>query len=494
MSTDHLGSKTVGLSAAQLALLEQRLKGKTARPPATRRIPRRTSTEFAPLSFTQEETMRLTQTHEMPPSYVGTVLSYSGPLDSRALQLSVDEMSRRHESLRTSIVTIDGETRQRIHPSAAAKVTTEDLSDELPDKKIARVQQLAAQAMAQPFDLEQAPLWRLKVFRLSGEEYVLAIALHHLMADFLSLGILIQELGTLYAAFAQQQPSPLPELPISYGDWAAWQREQVRNGELEPQFSYWLVRLKDFPPALELPFTRKEPAVPTLRGAIRLAEFPVALSDALRELSRTHHVSLYTTLLAGFGLLIKSYTGRDDFVLGRGVTGRTRIETERLIGCFVNMVSMRLDLSGNPNFVELLKRVQGVVDGAYANQDVPSSKLAERLHGDKATPLARLFFNLYTAPSGSGSEPAGASIKAFDLGDERRKDDVTLFQQMLFGMQDVGGRLVAELKFNRDVFDVPAMDQMLEQYQVLLQTIVAAPTQQIEDLIRQGSPKKAQDA
>ena len=152
------------------------------------------------------------------------------------------------------------------------------------------------------------------------------------------------------------------------------------------------------------------------------------------------------------------------------------------------MVSMRLDLSGNPSFVELLKRVQEVVDGAYANQDVPSSKLAERLHGDKATPLARLFFNLYTAPS--GSEPAGALIKAFDLGDERSKDDVTVFQHMLFGMQDVGGRLVAELKFNRDLFDVPAMEQLLEQYQVLLQTIVAAPTQQIEDLIRQGSPSK----
>ena len=487
MSTDHLSSKTVGLSAAQLALLEQRLKGKTARPPAARRIPRRASTEFAPLSFTQEETLRLMQAHEMPASYVGTVLSYSGPLDFRALQSSADEMTRRHESLRTSIVTIDGETRQRIHPSATANVAIEDISDELPDKKIARVQQLAVQALAQPFDLEQAPLWRVKVFRLSDEEFVLAIALHPLMADFLSLGLLIQELGTLYAAFAQQQPSPLPELPVSYGDWAAWQREQVRNGELEPQFSYWLDRLKDFPAPLELPFTRTA-VIPTLRGAIRLAEFPIALSDALRELSRTHHVSLYATLLSGFGLLIKSYTGRDDFVLGRGVTGRTRIETEKLIGCFVNMVSMRLNLSGDPSFVELLKRVQIVIDGAYANQDVPSSKLAERLHGDNVTPLARLFFNLYTAPS--GSEPAGASIKAFDLGDEKPKDDVTLFQHMLFGMQDVGGRLVAELKFNRDLFDVAAMDQMLEDYQVLLQTIVAAPTQQIEDLIRQGSPSK----
>ena len=199
-----------------------------------------------------------------------------------------------------------------------------------------------------------------------------------------------------------------------------------------------------------------------------------------------HQVSLYTTLLAAFSLLLRHYTLRDDFVLGRGVAGRTRLEIENLIGCFINMVLMRLDLSGNPPFTELMKRIQVTVDGAYSNQDVPFVKLAEHLqpaNEPPRTPLARIFFNLYTAPA--TQEIEGASLSIFDLGDERPDNDVALFQDMILGMQDSGNRLTAELKYNRDLFEVSAMEELLDHYQIFLETIVATPAQPIQELTRQ---------
>jgi non-ribosomal peptide synthetase component F len=203
-------------------------------------------------------------------------------------------------------------------------------------------------------------------------------------------------------------------------------------------------------------------------------------------LSRKHQVSLYATLLAAFSLLVQHYTLRDNFVLGRGVAGRTSLETEKLIGCFINMVLLRLDLSGNPSFMQLQKRVQAVIDVAYANQDVPFVKLAASLQPEsepRRPPLAQIFFNLYTAPS--ANKIAGAQLEIFDLGDYRPADDVALFQDMILGMQDSGNRLIAELKYNRELFEVSAMEQLLEHYQTVLETIVAAPAQPIQELIRQ---------
>ena len=462
------------------------MRGQSVRALASRSIPRRTVDGAAPLSFIQEETLRLTQNRDVPPSYIGTVLHYSGLLDLHSLQKSVTEVNRRHESLRTSFAISDGATIQVINPPAPANVAIIDLSDLPANQRIARVQKLAVQALAQPFDLAQSPLWRLNVFRLDREEYVLAIALDHLIADFISLGILIRELGTLYEAFSHNQPSPLPELQIQYGDWAVWQRTRVLTGELEAQFAYWRERLKGSPRALELPFTYPRPAAPTFHGALRSRLLPYALSDSLRELSRKHQVSLYTTLLAAFSLLLRHYTLRDDFVLGRGVAGRTRLEIENLIGCFINMVLMRLDLSGNPPFTELMKRIQATVDGAYSNQDVPFAKLAETLqpaNEARDTPLARIFFNLYTAPS--AQEIEGASLSIFDLGDQRPDNDLALFQDMILGMQDSGNRLTAELKYNRELFELSAMEELLDHYQIFLETIVATPAQPIQELTQQ---------
>lgn len=486
--------KLSGLSPAQLALLQQRLKGRAAGASAAPGIPRREARGSAPLSFIQQESLRVMEAHDVPPSYLGMVLHYSGCLNVSALQESVAEVSRRHESLRTSFAARGGVTVQVIAPPSAANVGFVDLSGGPPGQGVAQAQRLAAHELARPFDLAQSPLWRVKVFRLSGEEYVLAFALHHLIADFISLGVLIRELGALYDAFSRGRPSPLPELPIQYGDWAAWQREQVAGGGLEAQFSYWRERLRGCPTVLELPFARTRPAARTFNGALRSELLPPALSDALRELSRQQKVSLYATLLAAFGLLMRHYTRREDILLGRGVTGRTRHETEKMIGCFINLVLMRIDVSGDPKFTDLLKRVHLTADGAYANQDVPFSKLVEALRpgGDpRRPPLAQVVFNLYTAPA-APPEIESTRFSIFDLGEHRAEHDIALFQDLLLGMQDSGNRLVAELKYNRELFADDAMGRLLKHYQTFLETVSAAPERRIGELLRQAGDACAQ--
>ncbi|HYG09218.1 MAG TPA: condensation domain-containing protein [Pyrinomonadaceae bacterium] len=488
MVSDRFSNKPTGLSPAQLALLRQRLKGRGAGAAVAPAIPRRAVRETAPLSFIQQEALHVTQTEDVPPSYLGTALHYFGDLDLRALRESVTEATRRHESLRTALVTTDGVTAQVISPPAPADVALTDISELPAAERIAEAQRLAAHELARPFELSQSPLWRVRVFRLDREEHVLTITLHHLIADFISLGLVIQELGALYDAFSNRRPSPLPELQIQYGDWAVWQREQVEGGGLDAQFAYWRERLSGCPPVLELPFARTRPATQTFRGAVRSKLLPATLSDALRELSRKQQVSLYATLLAAFALLVRCYTRREDIVLGRGVTGRTRIELEKMVGCFINLVLMRVDVSGNPTFADLLKRVRAVVEEAYANQDVPFSKLVEDLQPERDAnrpPLAQVLFNLYTAPA-APPEIERARFRIFDLGDYRSIHDMALFQDIILGMHDSGNRLMAELKYNRELFAADAMEQVLEDYRILLETIVTAPEQHIQELTRRA--------
>ena len=494
MDSHRFSDKSTGLSPAQLALLQRRLKGRAAGTVAASIIPRRAERASAPLSFIQQESLRMMETHDVPPGYLGTALHYSGVLDLAALQESVAEVSRRHESLRTGFVARDGVTVQVVDDAAIARVPVIDLSERPPEQRNGQAQQLAAYELARAFDPAQSPLWRVKVFRLGPEEYVLTFTLHHLVADFISLGLLIQELGALYDAFSHGRPSPLPELRIQYGDWAAWQREQVAGGGLEAQLAYWRKRLHGCPPVLELPFTRPRPASQTFHGALRLRFLPLALSDALRELSRQQKVSLYSTLLAAFSLLLRHYTRREDIVLGRGVTGRTLLETEKMIGCFINLVVLRIDLSGDPEFPDLLRRIQAMADGAYANQDVPFAKLVAELRPDadpRRPPLAQLIFNLYTAPA-SPPEMEKASFNIFDLGEHAPHNDVALFQDMILGMQDSGNRIIAELKYNRALFEVTAMECLLDHYQTFLETIVGAPEQPVRELLRQAGIACAQ--
>jgi Condensation domain len=495
ISSEYAG-KWPELSAAKRALLQRRLGGRPAAvraaSQAARGIPPRDERGCAPLTFDQQETLSIIRSHDIPSAYLGTALHFAGELDLAALGRALTELVRRHESLRTTVGERDGRPVQIVGEARPQAIPVEDLTGCAPPEREARARRIAAAELRKPFDLGRGPLMRVSAVRLAADEYVLVLALDHMISDFISMGLFIRELGALYDAFAAGRPSPLAEPPAQFGDWAAWQRRRVEGGELDAQLDYWRARLADCPPPLELPFARTRPPARTFHGATQTLELPVALTDALRELSQRQAVGLYTTMLTGFNVLVHQYTGREDIILGRGVPGRTRAEAEGLIGCFVNLLALRTDLSGGPTFLDLLGRVRDVVNEAYANQDVPFVTLVERLlPGAPPThpPLVQVIFNLYTSPD---LRPlGGASIRPFDLGGEQPNDDMALLQDMLVGLKDTGRRIFAEAKYNRELFDAASVARMLADYTSLLEAAAADPGRRIGDLARSAGVASA---
>ena len=241
---------------------------------------------------------------------------------------------------------------------------------------------------------------RVKLLRLSDEEHVVLLTMHHIVSDGWSMGVL-KEVATLYEAYSQGAESPLPELPMQYADFAVWQRGWLQGEELERQLAYWREQLGGELPRLELPTDRERPAVPSYRGAQLGFRLSPEVSAGLKELSRREGVTLFMTLLAAFQTLLHRYSGQEDIVVGSPVAGRNYRETEGLIGFFVNTLALRTDLSGEPTFVELLQRVKEVCLGAYAHQDVPFEKLVEELQPERdlsRSPLFQVMFGLQNVP------------------------------------------------------------------------------------------------
>lgn len=486
MENNDSSEKWPELSAAKRALLQQRLRAKptAAAPAGAKGITRRAAREHAPLSFDQQQTLSIIQTHSVPSAYLGSALYFKGEIDTAVLRQALTEIVRRHESLRTTFETRDGQPVQVIGSPQPYDFPVIDLTDSADAVREERAREVAGEQLKRPFDLVRGPLLRVVVIRLRADEYVLVLAIDHMVSDFISMGLFMNELGVLYESFSRSLPSPLPEPPVQFGDWVEWQRRSVDGGELDTQFSYWRERLDGCPPLLSLPCARPRPALRTFEGASQSLMLPLALTDELRELSRRQMVGLYTTLLAAFNVLVHHYTGREDIVLGRGIPGRTRAEVEGLIGCFVNLLALRTKLSGELTFLDLLKRVRDVVNGAYAHQDVPFVKLVERLLPETDTaypPLVQLIFNLYTLPEMRPSE--SVDIRPFDLGAHQPKDDMALFQDAIIGLKDTGRNILAEAVYNRQVYDAGAMAGMLADYRNLLEAVVLEPGARVDDLI-----------
>ena len=270
------------------------------------------------------------------------------------------------------------------------------------------VSQRIEQEASRPFDLSRGPLFRARLLRLGPEEHVVLVTMHHIVSDAWSMGILIREVSTLYEAFCRGEPSPLPEPPIQYADYAVWQREYLQGQVLEAQLTYWRQRLAGLP-ALELPTDRPRPLVSSERGGELSRLVEPAVLEAARGLSRDVGATLYMTLLAVFQVLLHRYSGQDDLAVGTPIAGRTRVELEALIGFFVNTLVLRTDLSGDPSFRVLLGRVRHTAIEAYSHQELPFEKLVEELHPDRQasrTPLFQVMFVLQNAPCLHSSHPS----------------------------------------------------------------------------------------
>ena len=429
-----------------------------------------------PVSFAQARLWFLEHLVPGNPFYnVPTAVKLSGLVNVAALEQAFNEIVRRHETLRTTFRTMDGEPVQAIAPSLHLPLPLVNLQ-ELPVEQ--EVQRLLTEEFQQPFHLSSGPLLRVKLLQLAEAEHVLLLTMHHIVADGWSVGVLIRELGTLYTAFTTGKPSPLADLPIQYADFTLWQREWLQGEVLATQMTYWQQQLDGASIDLELPTDRPRLALPTFQGARQFLLLPVELSEALSTLSAGEGVTLFMTLLAAFQTLLYRYTGQEDILIGSPIANRNRSEIEGLIGFFVNSLVLRTDLSGNPPFRELLARVREVTLGAYAHQDLPFEKLVEELQPERdlsRNPLFQVVFALQNAPL-EVLELPGLTLSplSFDPGTARF--------DLEFHLLECLGSLGVVVTYSTALFDTVTITRMLDNFQGLLESIVADPDRRLANL------------
>ncbi|HYY98004.1 MAG TPA: condensation domain-containing protein, partial [Pyrinomonadaceae bacterium] len=373
------------LDADRLELFEYLLEeeGVGGAPPSDRISPRGRA-ERLPLSFAQQRLWFLEQLEPGSPAYhIAGALRMVGRLDASALGRSLNEIVRRHESLRTSFVAAAGRPEQVVSPDCRVALPVEDLTALSSAERESEMRRLSREQAQRPFDLSQSPLMRALLLRLNDDEHVLLLTMHHIVSDGWSSGVMVRELTALYEAYRKGADSPLEELGVQYADYALWQREHVAGEALETQLDYWRRQLGGDLPVLELPTLRARASVQTFRAAAHARALPPKLSEELKGLSLGEDATLFMTLLAALQVLLSRYSGQTDLLVGTPVAGRTRAETEALIGCFVNTLVLRARIDERESFRDLLARVKEVCLGAYAHQDVPFEKLVEELQPER---------------------------------------------------------------------------------------------------------------
>jgi len=458
--------------------LEQALRaqsGLQTRPPLP--APRE---EEVPLSFAQQ---RLWFLHQLEPSSsaynVPAALHIKGALKIGILIRCLDEIIRRHESLRTTFPIVDGNPIQNIAPALELEMPRVNLSDLSGTEQQARVQSLIAEESARPFDLTRGPLLRALLLRLAEDEHVLLLTAHHITADGWSVKVFIRELATLYEAYSHECLSPLSELPVQYADFSIWQRQYLTGDMLAAQLAYWKRQLGGGDlPVLNLPADRLRPHTRTFRGATESLRLSAELSEAVRTLGSRQHATLFMTLLAAFKVLLSRYTGQQDIVVGTPIANRNYQELEDLIGFFVNTLVLRTEVSGDQSFQELLDRVRKVALDAYAHQDVPFERLIEELHPLRSlshTPLFQVMFVLQNNRSPSIDLP-GLKLTSLEVESPTAKFDLTLM------VEETGPELVVSLEYSTDLFHATTIRRMLGHFSTLLEGIVADPRKRVDEL------------
>ncbi|MUG92983.1 amino acid adenylation domain-containing protein [Scytonema sp. UIC 10036] len=434
--------------------------------------------EELPLSFAQARLWFLDQLRPLNPFYnMPSALRVTGLLDVLALQRSLNEIIRRHETLRTSFLTVNGQPTQSILPSVESILATIDLQS-LPEfEREQKARFLATELAQQPFDLRVAPLMRVMLLRLAPHEHVLLLVMHHVISDGWSWGVLHRELAVLYDAFVTGKTSPLPELSIQYADFAVWQRTWLEHTVLKTQLLYWLQQLANLA-VLDLPTDYSRPVVQSFRGGVEILSLPQNLKQALVKLSQQHGVTLFMTMLAAFKVLLHRYSGQTDIVVGSPIANRNRSEIEPLIGFFVNTLVLRTQIQSNLCFSELLTQVRSVTLGAYAHQDLPFERLVEELQPERqlnSNPLFQVMFALQNAPM-SELQLTGLQLSRLELEYNMTRLD------MEWHVWEQPQGLQVMVAYATDLFAQDTIQRMLGHFQTLLEAVVANPQQQIWEL------------
>jgi amino acid adenylation domain-containing protein len=432
-----------------------------------------------PVSFAQQQLWFLDQLAPGSPVYnlPGNVL-FKGRLDVRALERSLNEIVRRHEILHTNFQVVDGQPTQVVAPASALALPLTDLQDLPQKKREAEVQRLSVEEGRRSFNLAHDALLRSRLLRLAEDEHVLLLTSHHIVSDGWSLGVFLRELVALYESLTNEKPSPLPELSIQYGDFAVWQRESLSDELLKSHLDYWQQQLGGELPLLELPFDHPRPPVQTAHGARQELCLDRSVTAALKALSYQTGTTLFTVLLSALKVLLYRYAGQTDIIIGTPVAGRNQTETENLIGLFMNTLVLRTELSGNPDFVEVLRRVREVTLAAYEHQDVPFEKLVEELQPERdlsRMPLFQVMFAFQNAPMPS-LELSDVTLKLLEVDLGTAKFDLAL------NLSETSDSVNGYFEYNTDLFERETMARLSQHFQTLLQSIVSTPHSAIASL------------
>lgn len=459
--------------------------------PALQPIPRH---QQLPLGLAQERLWFLNQLEPDNPFYnVAIAVRLTGQLNKGVLEQSLNGVVRRHEALRTSFPDVAGRPIQVIHPILQVTLPIIDFTVIQNPKSVRlthrkpKIQNCILEEVQQPFDLSQLPLLRAKLLHLREDEYMLLLTSHHIISDGWSVGVLIQELATLYEAFSGEKrfsreeatPTPLPELPIQYADFADWQRKCLQGDVLETQLGYWQQQLGGILPTLQLPTDRPRPVIQTFQGAKQSLAFAKALIQSVKALNQQEGVTLFMTLLAVFKTLLYCYTNQEDILVGSPVAGRTRAETKGLIGFFINTLVLRTDLSGNPSFQQLLKRIRAVALDGYAHQDLPFEKLVEELQPQRDlsyNPLFQVMFILQNTPIPSVVSLPGLTLLPLEVDSGTSKFDLKL------SLWESSEGLNGSLEYKTDLFDATTIARMGNHFERLLRQVVAQPDIRLSEL------------
>ncbi|MFN2529804.1 MAG: amino acid adenylation domain-containing protein [Pyrinomonadaceae bacterium] len=478
---DEINERMSSLSPAKRALLELRLKESSAGLAIVNTGTALSENRAAPTSFSQQRLWFLHQLESDQAAYnVPRAMRLKGPLDVAALRLALAEIVQRHDVLRTRFANVDGDVQQFV-TSQEIPLAVIDLSHLARAEQEAHTESLMAAEAKRPFNLERGPVLRTTLLRLGEQEHVLLLTSHHIVSDGWSAEILFRELSALYNAFTNGKPSPLTPLTIQYADFAAWQRKWLHGALLEEQLAYWKKHLADVSGVLSLPTDHPRPAVQSFRGAYKSLTFPARLSEEIAEVSRRHGVTIFMTQLAAFAVLLQRYTGEDDIVVGSPIAGRNRQEIEGLIGFFLNTLVLRLNLSGNPSFSELLMRVREVALEAYAHQELPFEKLVEELEPERtlsSSPLFQVMFSSHRAARGHFNL-SGLAVEHLPTASNTSKFDLSLF--VWEQADEKTGGSVCTAEYNTDLFDEVTIERLLEHYHRILESAVAHPERRLSE-------------
>ncbi|HEY4387778.1 MAG TPA: amino acid adenylation domain-containing protein, partial [Ktedonobacteraceae bacterium] len=427
-----------------------------------------------PLSFAQQRLWFLQQLDPHNSAYtIPGAIQLSGTLESKTLAKALHAVVQRHESLRTLFKLVDGEPVQEITDGSGLELLSSDLSDLEASKQDQAVKHMIKEAAQKPFDLEHELPIRVRLLRLAAHEHILLLTMHHIATDAWSAGILIDEIAAFYTAFCQGEKALLPELAVQYADFAVWQRNSLQGACKEALLHYWQEQLKERPHALDLPTDHARPAIQTFNGATVAFSLPNELSQALSQLARKEQATLFMVLLAAFNLLLACYSRQDDILIGTPIANRTRQETERLIGVFINTLVLRTRINRHENFQQLLARVRDVTLEAYTHQDLPFEALVEAIAPERNLghhPLFQVMFGLQNAPMPAIELP-GLQLHALEIENRLAKFDLTVL------MEEREEGLRGTIEYNSDLFERASITRLTNHFQIILEQVVTQPEQ-----------------